>query len=124
MPGKISIAWHQVYWLLESQIPIPKEYPVINIDNLRNISILKNFSKIAESMLARIIVTDVKDRMDKSQYNNCKGISVQHYLMKMIHTILSNLDNNQKGDSFAGVAGLIDWRQAFPRQCPTLGVQS
>ena len=34
------------------------------------------------------------------------------------------LDNNQKGDTFAAVAALIDWKQAFPRQCPTLGVKS
>ena len=44
--------------------------------------------------------------------------------MKIIHTILLKLDNNQKGDTFAVIAALIDWEQAFPRQCPTLGVQS
>ena len=111
-------------WKVESQVPIPKEYPVMNIENLRNISILKNFSKVAETMLSSIMISDMKDKMDKSQYGNCKGVSVQHYLMKMLHTILLNLDNNKKGDTFAVVAGLIDWKQAFPRQCPTLGVQS
>ena len=75
-------------------------------------------------MLSSIMVSDMRDKMDKSQYGNCKGVSVQHYLMKMLHTILLNLDNNKKGDTFAVVAGLIDWKQAFPRQCPTLGVQS
>ena len=49
---------------------------------------------------------------------------MQHYLMTMIHTILMKLDNNKKGDTFAVIAALIDWKQAFPRQCPTLGVQS
>ena len=109
---------------VESQIPIPKEYPVTNIEGLRNISILKIFSKVAETMLSSIMVSDMKENMDKSQYGNCKGLSVQHYLMKMIHTILLKLDANSKGDTFAVIAGLIDWKQAFPRQCPTLGVQS
>ena len=34
------------------------------------------------------------------------------------------LDNNKKGDTFAVLAVMIDWKQAFPRQDPTLGVQS
>ena len=33
-------------------------------------------------------------------------------------------DTNSKGDVFAVVASLIDWNNAFPRQCPTLGVKS
>ena len=33
-------------------------------------------------------------------------------------------DNNAKGDVFAVVANLIDWNNAFPRQCPKLGVES
>ena len=120
----ISKGEYPKVWKIESQTPIPKEYPVIYIDMLRNISILKNFNKIAETMLADMMVSDMKQNMDPSQYGNCKGVSVQHYLMKMIHTILLKLDNNKKGDTFAVVAALIDWKQAFPRQCPTLGVQS
>ena len=105
---------------MEAQTPIPKEFPILNIDMLRNISILKNFDKMAAS----IMVSDMKEKMDLAQYGNCRGVSVQHYLMTMIHTILMKLDNNKKGDTFAVVAALIDWKQAFPRQCPTLGVQS
>ena len=73
-------------------------------------------------MQAGIMVSDMKEKMDKSQYGNCKGVSVQHYLMNMIHTILLKLATNSKGDTFAVIAGFIDWKQAFPRQCPTLGV--
>ena len=62
--------------------------------------------------------------MDLAQYGDCRGVSVQHYLMTMIHTILMKLDNNSKGDTFAVIAALIDWKQAFTRQCPTLGAQS
>ena len=91
---------------------------------LRNISNLKNFDKVAEMMLGKLIVSDMSANMDPSQYGNKAGVSVQHYLMKMLHTILLNLDNNQKGDTFAVLAAMIDWKQAFPRQDPTLGVQS
>ena len=111
-------------WKIETQTPIPKEYPVLKIEMLRNISILKNFNKVAETLLAKVMVEDMKDKMDTSQYGNCKKVSVQHYLMKMINKILSNLDNNGRGDTFAVIATMIDWKQAFPRQCPTLGVLS
>ena len=43
---------------------------------------------------------------------------------KMIHRILSALDNNSKKETYAVIANLIDWSKAFPRQCPKLGVES
>ena len=64
------------------------------------------------------------DHMDPSQLGNQKGLSIQHYLIQMLHRILSALDNNSKGDIFAVVASLVDWENAFPRQCPKLGIQS
>ena len=42
----------------------------------------------------------------------------------MIHRILTALDNNSKGETFAVIANLIDWNNAFPRQCPKLGIES
>ena len=42
----------------------------------------------------------------------------------MVHRSLSTLDNNSKGDVFAVVVNLIDWNNAFPRQCPKLGIES
>ena len=45
-------------------------------------------------------------------------------MRKNISGILLSLDNNQKGDTFAVLAAMIDRKQAFPRQDPTLGVQS
>ena len=62
--------------------------------------------------------------MDLSQYGNQRGISIQHYLIKMVHRILTVFDNNSRRDIFAVVASLIDWNNAFPRQCPTLGIKS
>ena len=48
----------------------------------------------------------------------------EHYLIKMIHRILTVLDNNSRRETFAVIANLIDWNSAFPRQCPKLGVES
>ena len=42
----------------------------------------------------------------------------------MIHKIVSSLDNNSKGDIFAVIASFVDWKQAFNRQDPTLGINS
>ena len=109
---------------MEIQTPIPKEYPPLKMDMLRNISNLCNFDKVAEMIVGEILVSDMSSKMDPSQYGYKKGISVQHYLMKMLHEILLNLDKNQQGNTFAVLATMVDWKQAFPRQDPTLGVQS
>ena len=61
---------------------------------------------------------------DSSQYGNEKGLSVNHYLIKMINQILATLDGNNTSEKFAVFCTMVDWKQAFDRQCPTLGVQS
>ena len=66
----------------------------------------------------------MSEKMDPSQFGNQKGVSIQHYLLKMIHHILTVLDNNSRSETFAVVASLIDWNNAFPRQCPKLGIES
>jgi hypothetical protein len=114
----------QISEKIEIQTPVPKEYPPLKVEMLRNISNLKNFDKLAEKMIGELIVSDMSQKLDPSQYGNRAGVSVQHYLMKMLHQILLKLDNNQQGDTFAVLAAMIDWKQAFPRQDPTLGVQS
>ena len=62
--------------------------------------------------------------MDPAQFGNQAGVSIQHYLIQMIHRILTELDNNSRRDIFAVVATMIDWKDAFPRQCPKLGIES
>ena len=70
------------------------------------------------------MLSDMEAKLDPSQFGNRKGKSINHYLILMIHRILTALDNNSKGEIFAVVANLIDWSKAFPRQCPKMGVQS
>ena len=104
--------------------PVPKSHPVQNTSQLRNISGLLNFDRVYEKLIGQLIVGDMEAKLDPAQFGNQRGISIQHYLIQMLHEILLVLDNNSKGDIFAVVANLIDWNNAFPRQCPTLGVQS
>ena len=61
---------------------------------------------------------------DPAQYGNEKGLSVNHYLINMINEILVCVDKNTAAEKFAVFCSLVDWKQAFDRLCPTLGVQS
>ena len=104
--------------------PVPKVHPTQSTGQLRNISGLFNFDNIYEKLISQLIISDMEEKLDPAQFGNQKGVSIQHYLIQMLHRILSMLDNNSKGDVFAVVANLIDWNNAFPRQCPKLGIES
>ena len=108
----------------EISTPVPKTYPVEKMEQLRNISGLLTADKIFEKLLSEIIISDMKKKADVSQFGNQKQTSIQHYLIKMIHKILTAVDNNSRRDIFAVVATMIDWNSAFVRHCPKLGVQS
>ena len=110
-------------WKEEAVTPIPKVHPPKEIDDLRSISGLKNLNKVAEKIFAEMMLKDMKEKLDKSQFGNQKSISIQHYLVKFVDQILVNLDNNSKGDIFAAIAAFIDWKQACNRQEPKLGIE-
>ena len=63
----------------------------------------------------------MKSKMDPSQCGNQRGISIQHYLINMINKVLSDLD---KKEVTAVLATFIDWKDAFPNQCPKLGIEA
>lgn len=104
--------------------PVPKVYPCDTLDKLRNISGLLNFDKVMENLISEYLISDMKSSMDKSQFGNEKGTSIQHYLIKMIHRILTAVDKNSQKEAFAVIANYIDWKSAFPRQCHKLGIES
>ena len=108
----------------EISTPVPKKYPPKSTSEIRNISGLITYDKIMETLLAELMIADMKPNVDPAQYGNQKGISIQHYLIDMIHRILTALDNNSRGETFAVIANLIDWNNAFPRQCPKLGIEA
>ena len=65
----------------------------------------------------------MKKSMDPSQFANQKGLSVQHYMVKMLDRILSLIDDS-KGEKVAVIATMVDWAKAFPRLDSTLGIKS
>ena len=111
-------------WKHEVQTPIPKSYPPKEVSQLRNISGLLNLDKIAEKILGEMIISDTKSNIDMAQYGNQAKTSIQHYLVNMLHEILSNLDKSNQSNKVAVILAMIDWKEAFPRQCPILGVKS
>ena len=85
---------------------------------------LNNFAKISESFLAEFITSDMLPTNDPAQYGNQKGLSTQHYLVRMIHQILTATDKNSKKEAIAVLMQMIDWNSAFDRQCHKLGILS
>ena len=67
--------------------------------------------------------------LDKSQYAYQKGLSINHYLVKLVDKVLGALDGSTKGENTATyckilLATYLDWSKAFDRQDPTLAVRS
>jgi hypothetical protein len=56
---------------------VPKVYPPKTIDELRNISGLLNLDKIAEKLISKMMIKDMKSKMDPSQYANQNGLSIR-----------------------------------------------
>ena len=112
------------YYKRETITPTPKQYPPENREILRPIANLCNLNKIMEKIVSEMVILDMKDKLDPSQFGNQKNLSIQHYLIRLLHRIVSNVDRNSKGEVNAVLCMFIDWKQAYSRQCHTLGVQS
>ena len=87
-------------------------YPPVNIDDLRKISGTKNLSKIYEALLSDTLIGDMFTNIDPSQFGNEKGLSIQHYLVKMVKQILTILDTNNAEEKYAVLAQMEDWSKA------------
>ena len=111
-------------WKCEIITPVPKVQPPEKMEHLRKIAGLMNFSKVMDKILAEYLIKDMAPTCDKAQYGNTEGLSVQHYLVKLIHQVLIGLDTNKKSESYAVIMSMIDWAQAFDRQSHVLGLQS
>ena len=92
----------------EIKTPIPKEYPVLNIDMLRPISCLLSFNKVQEMIIIKMIVQDMAGNLDPAQYGNRKRTSISHYLIRMLHRILSETDNNSRRKIKAVLCTFVD----------------
>ena len=78
-------------------------------------------TKWKTKLISELIISDMKEKLDPSQYGNQYGLSIQHYLVNMIHKILVDLDTTEVT---AVLATFVDWKDAFPNQCPALGIKA
>ena len=104
--------------------PIPKEYPVLTMDMLRPISALLSFNKVQEMIIVEMIVKDMTAKLDPTQYGNRKRTGITHYLIRMLHRIMSETDINSRKQIRAVLCTFVDWQQAYSRQSHVLGVRS
>ena len=104
--------------------PIAKQHPTEHLDQLRPISNLPIIDKIQEAVILDLIISDMKGKLDPSQYGNQRKTSIQHYLLKMMHRIVTNVDNNSRGEVNAVIATFVDWKSAYSRQDHTHGIRS
>ena len=104
--------------------PIGKVLPVQLLEQLRPISNLPICNKIQEAAIAELVISDMKAGLDPTQYGNQKKTSIQHYLVAMLHRIVTSVDNNSRGEIHAVLMSFIDWKSAFSKQCHKLGVES
>ena len=61
-----------------------------------------------EKLISELIISDMSDPIDPAQYGNQRGVSIQHYLINMIHKILTALDTNSRRKNFCCMYSVIN----------------
>ena len=120
----LTLGKYPKIWKVEYVTPVPKVLPPEKLKDLRKISGLLNFSKITDKILAQFISEDMQLTRDKSQFGNQKNIGIQHYLVNMLHKILTSLDETTHNKSIAVLLQMVDWSQAFDRMSHKIGIES
>ena len=106
-------------WKIERQIPIPKVNLPETEDDLRNLSKTPFCSKVYESCIADWLLPIIQPYLDPGQCG-MKGLSITHYLIKLLHFTHSILDKRQP---HAVLAACIDLSKAFNRVSHDLVIQ-
>ena len=89
-------------------VPIPKVNPPRSLSELRPISKTPIGGKMIEKVIMQELEKDIKDKLDQTQYGNCKGSSTTHYLVNLTDQIFKSADKGQ-----ATTAITIDYSKAF-----------
>ena len=106
-------------WKIEHQIAIPKVMPPENEDDLRNIAKTPFVSKVYESFVGGWLLNIVKPYLDPSQCG-LKGLSITHYLIKLLNFVHKTLDLKQP---HTVLAACVDMSKAFNRVDHTLVIE-
>ena len=89
--GKIPLIWKQA-----TVIPVPKKPAPESPEDLRPVSLTPTFCKLLEQFIVPLMVADIKSQIDIRQYGNVKRASANHYLIRLIHNMLTELDKPDK----------------------------
>ena len=106
-------------WKIEHQLAIPKVTPPATEDDLRNIAKTSFFSKVYEAIIGAWLMPIIKPFLDTGQCG-IKGLSITHYLIKLLQFVHSNLDLKKP---HAVLAAFVDISKAFNRIDHTLVIQ-
>ena len=128
LAGPISVIFNTItttavypeQWKTEHQLPVPKCYPPQTEDDLRNISKTPFISKLYEAFIAGWLLPIIEPYLDPGQCGGLKGLSVTHYLIKLLHFVHSTLDKRQP---HAVLAACVDISKAFNRVDHSLVIQ-
>ena len=79
-------------WKNATITPLEKKKPLVELGDLRPLSLTADFGKILEGFAASMILEDITPNIDPLQYGNLRGSSTNHYLIKMLDIILKGLE--------------------------------
>ena len=102
--GYVPLVWRKA-----TVIPVPKKSSPESPGDLRPISLSPTFSKVLEQFIVPLIMADISLALDLRQFGNIKGASTAHYLIHLVHSLLTDLE--QAGKLFSMV--MIDFRKGF-----------
>ena len=102
--GKFPSCWKQGFIT-----PVPKKCASLTFTNIRPITLTSVFSKLYEGFLCDWLKDKICPRIDTRQFGNLKKTSTTHYLVHLMHTIVSNLD---KPNVWLNLV-LVDFQKAF-----------
>ena len=71
-----------------------------------------------------MVLNDMKAKLDPSQFAGQKGLSCEHYLLKLVDRILKALDYSDRQQRNAILITLLDWESAFNKVDHNLGMQA
>ena len=83
----------------------------MNSHKLRPISLTCHFAKVIESFAVKWLLEDIASKLDPNQFGNRKSLSTNHYLINMLHLLLSNAETQKSTSTLI----VTDFSKAFDR---------
>ena len=96
----------------EYHVPIKKVPSPLSEDDIRGIGLTSWVSKQLERLVLKWIWPYLRPHIDHDQMGDVPGSSVNHYIIKMVHFIMSSMDGNPDA---AVLSVPVDYQKAFNR---------